>query len=138
VFVSLHRAGELRGCIGNFARDRPLQLAVRDMALAAAFDDPRFPPLTVAELDALQVEISVLSEPSAAVATAVIPGLHGISISLYDRKGVFLPQVAREAGWSRETLLSQACLKAGLPCDAWRDPQAHISVFTAEVFRETV
>jgi AmmeMemoRadiSam system protein A len=138
VFVSLHRGGELRGCIGNFARDRPLQQAVRDMALAAAFDDPRFPPLTAAELDSLQVEISVLSERSPAVATTVVPGVHGVSISLHDRKAVFLPQVAREAGWSRETLLSQACLKAGLPCDAWKDPQAHISVFTAEVFGETV
>jgi AmmeMemoRadiSam system protein A len=138
VFVSLHRAGELRGCIGNFAIDRPLHQAVRDMALAAAFDDPRFPPLAADELDSLQVEISVLSERTPAEATAVVPGVHGVSVSLRDRKGVFLPQVAREAGWSRETLLAQACLKAGLPGDAWKDPRARITVFTAEVFGDTV
>jgi len=137
VFVSLHRAGELRGCIGNFTRDRPLHQAVRDMALAAAFDDPRFPPLAADEFESLHVEISILSERTPARATAVVPGVHGVSVSLQDRKGVFLPQVAREAGWSRETLLTQACLKAGLPSDAWKDPQARIAVFTTETFGET-
>jgi AmmeMemoRadiSam system protein A len=136
VFVSLHRAGELRGCIGSLVRDRPLHQAVRDMALAAAFEDPRFPPLTAGELESLRVEISVLSERTPVAATEVVPGLHGVSISLRDRRSVFLPQVAREAAWTREILLSQACLKAGLPEHAWTDPETELAVFTAEVFAE--
>jgi AMMECR1 domain-containing protein len=64
----------------------------------------------------------------------VVPGFHGLSIVLGGRKGVFLPQVAVEAGWDRDTLLEQTCLKAGLPANAWQDPAAEISVFTAEVF----
>lgn len=133
-FVSLHRRGELRGCIGSFGRDRPLHRVVHDMALAAAFEDPRFPPLTTAELDGLDIEISVLSELREADAAAVIPGFHGVSITLGAMKGVFLPQVAIEAGWDRETLLEQTCIKAGIAPNAWRDPAAEISVFTAEVF----
>jgi AmmeMemoRadiSam system protein A len=133
-FVSLHRGGELRGCIGTFARDRPLHQVVRDMAVAAAFEDPRFPPLGATELAALDIEISVLSELRTADAESVAPGFHGVSVALGAMKGVFLPQVASEAGWDRETLLEQTCLKAGLPPTAWRDPAAEISVFTAEVF----
>jgi AmmeMemoRadiSam system protein A len=136
-FVSLHRAGELRGCIGTFARDRPLQHVVHDMALAAAFDDPRFPRLDGSELDSLHIEISVLSDLCRTVAEAVIPGFHGVSIARGTAKGVFLPQVAVEAGWDRETLLAQTCLKAGLSADAWREADTEISVFTAEVFGET-
>jgi len=136
-FVSLHRGGELRGCIGTFVRDRPLQQVVRDMALAAAFDDPRFPRLALAEVGSLRIEISVLSDLCRTLAEAVVPGFHGVSIALDAAKGVFLPQVAVEAGWDRATLLAQTCLKAGLPVDAWREPDAEISVFTAEVFGET-
>ncbi|MBI2963822.1 MAG: AmmeMemoRadiSam system protein A [Deltaproteobacteria bacterium] len=133
-FVSLHRGGELRGCIGSLLRDRPLHEVVRDMASAAAFRDPRFGPLTRSELASLEIEISILSEPLAASPERVIPGLHGISISLHGRKGVFLPRVARDAGWDRLTLLAETCLKAGLPPDAWQDPAAQITLFTAEVF----
>lgn len=133
-FVSLHRSGELRGCIGSLLRDRPLHEVVRDMASAAAFRDPRFGPLTRSEIDFLEIEISILSEPRAASPDRVIPGLHGISISLHGRKAVFLPRVARDAGWDRLTLLAETCLKAGLPPDAWQDPAAEITLFTAEVF----
>lgn len=135
-FVSLHRLGELRGCIGSFARDRPLYRVVREMALAAAFDDPRFAALEANELDSLEIEISVLSALRRTNAESVVPGLHGVSLSLREMKGVFLPQVAREAGWDRDTLLAQTCLKAGLPPEAWREPDAEISVFTAEVFAD--
>jgi AmmeMemoRadiSam system protein A len=135
-FVSLHRAGELRGCIGTFARDRPLYTIVRDMAAAAAFEDPRFPPVEASEVPLLDLEISILSELRRTAAESVVPGFHGLSIVLSGRKGVFLPQVAAEAGWDRETLLEQTCLKAGLPANAWREPAAEICVFTAEVFGE--
>lgn len=137
-FVSLHRRGELRGCIGTFARDRPLYAVVRDMAAAAAFEDPRFPPLEASEVASLELEISILSELRRTTVESVVPGFHGLSIVLGGRKGVFLPQVATEAGWDRETLLEQICLKAGLPANAWREPSAEISVFTAEVFGEEV
>jgi uncharacterized protein len=135
-FVSLHRAGELRGCIGTFARDRPVYTIVRDMAAAAAFEDPRFPPVEASEVPLLDLEISILSELRRTAAESVVPGFHGLSIVLSGRKGVFLPQVAAEAGWDRETLLEQTCLKAGLPANAWREPAAEICVFTAEVFGE--
>jgi uncharacterized protein len=133
-FVSLHRAGELRGCIGTFSRDRPLYAVVRDMAAAAAFEDPRFPPIEASDVASLDIEISVLSELRRTAAESVVPGFHGLSIVHDGRKGVFLPQVATETGWDRETLLAETCLKAGLPASAWRDPAAEISVFTAEVF----
>jgi AmmeMemoRadiSam system protein A len=133
-FVSLHRVGELRGCIGTFARDRPLWTVVRDMAAAAAFEDPRFPPVEAGDTALLDIEISILSELRPTGAESVVPGFHGLSIVLGGRKGVFLPQVAVEAGWDRDTLLEQTCLKAGLPANAWQDPAAEISVFTAEVF----
>jgi len=134
VFVSLHRGEELRGCIGTFSRDRPLHRAVRDMAVAAAFQDPRFPPVRLDEIDSIDIEISLLSELHSAEPHFVVPGLHGVSIVLGESKGVFLPQVAIEAGWSRAVLLEQTCLKAGLPANAWNDPAAEVSVFTAEVF----
>jgi AmmeMemoRadiSam system protein A len=133
-FVSLHHGGELRGCIGTFARDRPLYAVVREMAAAAAFEDPRFPPIEASEVAFLDLEISILSELRRTTAESVVPGFHGLSIVLSGRKGVFLPQIAAEAGWDRETLIEQTCLKAGLPADAWRDPAVEISVFTAEVF----
>jgi uncharacterized protein len=133
-FVSLHHGGELRGCIGTFTRDRPLHAVVREMAAAAAFEDPRFPPIEASEVALLDLEISILSDLRRTAAESVVPGFHGLSIVLSGRKGVFLPQIATEAGWDRETLLEQTCLKAGLPADAWRDPAVEISVFTAEVF----
>jgi AmmeMemoRadiSam system protein A len=136
-FVSLHREGELRGCIGTFVQDRPLEWVVRDMAVAAGFEDPRFCPLQSVELGSLDIEISVLSELCRTTADAVVPGFHGVSVALGSAKGVFLPRVAVEAGWDRETLLAEACRKAGLEPDAWRRPQAEISVFTAEAFGES-
>jgi AmmeMemoRadiSam system protein A len=135
-FVSLHRRGELRGCIGTFSRDRPLYCVVRDMAVAAGFEDPRFPPVRSDEVDSIDIEISMLSELRRTEPEFVVPGLHGVSIVVGEQKGVFLPQVAVEAGWDREALLEQTCLKAGLPADAWRDPAAEVSVFIAEVFRD--
>lgn len=133
-FVSLHLNGELRGCIGSFAREDGLHEIVRDMAVAAAFDDPRFPAVTADEAPSLEIEISVLSELRRVPAEAVVVGYHGVSVSLRGVKAVFLPQVAREAGWDRPTLLEETCRKAGLDLDDWRDPDAEIAVFTAERF----
>ena len=100
----------------------------------AAVRDPRFPPLRPTELPDLELEISVLT-PLAPVAgpDAIVPGHHGVLLESGGRSAVFLPQVAPEQGWDRETLLDHLALKAGLPADAWRHG-ASLQVFAAEVF----
>ncbi|MBE7559433.1 AmmeMemoRadiSam system protein B [bacterium] len=134
-FVTLKRQGELRGCIGRFDPEESLLSTVVEMARAAALEDPRFPPLGRDELADLSIDISVLS-PLRRVGRPeeVEVGRHGVCISLRGRRGTLLPQVAPEHGWDRDTLLSQVCRKAGLPADAWRDPEAILCVYTAEVF----
>lgn len=138
VFVTLRMAGELRGCIGRMVGDQPLARTVADMALEAAFSDPRFAPLTQEELEAVKIEISVLS-PMRKVGSAdeIELGKHGVMVKKGFRTGVFLPQVADETGWSKEEFLANLCShKAGLSADAWRDGSAELYVFSAEVFGE--
>lgn len=132
VFVTLTIRGQLRGCIGSiFARER-LFLAVRHMALAAAFEDPRFPPLSRDEAAICALELSILSPLSVCPEPQYIePGLHGVLLAYAGRQAVFLPQVATEQGWDRETLLLHLALKAGLPPDACYAPGARLSTFTA-------
>ncbi|MFP4637268.1 MAG: AmmeMemoRadiSam system protein A [Spirochaetaceae bacterium] len=127
----------LRGCIGHVVGSGPLTETVADSAVSAAFRDPRFPPLTVPELERVYFEVSVLS-PLRRVSSAeeVIPGTHGVLISAAGRSGLLLPQVATEQGWDRETFLSHCCYKAQLPGTCFRDPNAEIQVFTAIVFDE--
>jgi len=98
-------------------------------------EDPRFPPVRAAELDMLQLEISVLSPMFTIAPEDVVVGKHGLLISHGGRRGLLLPQVAPEWGWDRETFLAQTCRKAGLPPDQWRHG-AKIEAFTAEVFGE--
>ncbi len=134
-FVTLKRHGQLRGCIGQIEGRWPLAQTVSRMALAAAFQDPRFPPVTPDEWDDLELEISVLSplvklEDPAQVRV----GTHGLYVRKGSRGGLLLPQVAVEQGWDRETFLRQTCRKAGLPPDAWRDADTELFVFTADVF----
>jgi hypothetical protein len=135
-FVSLHAGPDLRGCIGTFQFDGPLVRTVREMAVAAASRDPRFSPVGAGELDGLTIEISVLRPPRPARAEEVTVGKHGVLISHGWRRGVLLPQVATEHGWTSTEFLAHTCLKAGLPKDAWRDPKTQIEVFEAEVFGE--
>ena len=137
-FVTIRKHGALRGCIGNIVGQEPLYETVRDMAVAAASSDPRFSPVTPAELKDIDVEISVLSRPrKVADASEIVLGKHGVIVSDGNRQGVFLPQVADETGWSKEEFLSQLCSqKAGLPPDAWKDPNVSLYVFTADVFAE--
>lgn len=136
-FVTLHNHGQLRGCIGNFQGTGTLAETVRDMARAAAFEDPRFPPLSGRELDEVDLEISVLSplertqDPE-----AIEVGRHGIYIIQGPFRGVLLPQVAVEWGWDRDTFLDQTCVKAGLRPGCWRDSRTEIYIFTAEIFGE--
>jgi AmmeMemoRadiSam system protein A len=135
-FVTLTRAGALRGCIGYMQAVRPLAKAVAHCAAAAAMEDPRFSPVTAQELPDLYVEISVLS-PLRPVADPgdIQVGLHGLYVSQGSAHGLLLPQVATDQGWDRETFLRQVCRKAGLASDAWQRG-ATLQVFTAEHFRD--
>lgn len=138
-FVTIHKRSYLRGCIGNIIGRKPLYLTVRDMAISAASQDPRFPPVEPGELGDIDIEISVLSKPWAIKDVGAIElGTHGVIVSQGPwHQGVFLPQVATDTGWSKEEFLSQLCSqKAHLPPDAWQDPKTKIEIFTADVFSE--
>jgi AmmeMemoRadiSam system protein A len=138
-FVSLHAHGALRGCVGRVAGDRPVAEAVRAMTLAAACDDPRFPPVTRGELLHLRLEIAVLSVPVALMPAdphRVLVGRDGLVIRRGATSGVLLPQVAAAARWSAEHFLVAACRKAGLAAGAWRDPETEVLAFQADVFAE--
>ena len=136
-FVTLTIAGELRGCIGEIFPRRPLAEVVRDHALDAAFNDPRFPPLTAKELPKVRIEISALTPPVPVASYRDIEiGRHGMVIELGGRSAVFLPQVAPEQGWDLPTTLTYLSQKAGLPGNAWQDPRAKFTVFEAIVFHE--
>jgi len=135
-FVTLTRDGELRGCVGRIASDRPVCEVVGTMALEAVLRDARFRPLERSELARTRIEISVLT-PAVAVAgpEAIVVGRDGVVLRKQGRSAVFLPQVATEQGWDRDTFLSQLARKAGLPADAWRSG-AEFFTFQAEVFGE--
>ena len=133
-FVSLHKQGRLRGCIGHFGEDTPLHEIVAEMARAAAFEDPRFMPVTREELDDLDIEISVLT-PMHRIQSLDEFQLHrhGIYIRKGYRSGTFLPQVADEVNWTKEEFVGHCSQdKAGLGWDGWRD--AELYVYEAIVF----
>lgn len=134
-FVTLLEGTRLRGCIGYIEAIRPIYKTVRECAKAAALDDPRFDPVTPAELPSLHLEISILSPMMEIAPEQVEVGQHGLLISQGARRGLLLPQVAVEWKWDREQFLDQTCLKAGLPRDAWRHG-ARIQAFTAQVLKE--
>jgi AmmeMemoRadiSam system protein A len=134
-FVSLHSRGRLRGCIGYIQAVKPLYKTIQDMALAAAFQDPRFPPLGKDELADLDIEISVLTPMREITDVSEIEvGTHGLMIISGNYSGLLLPQVATEYGWGREEFLEHTCMKAGLPPSAWKDKNAKILVFSADIF----
>lgn len=133
VFVSLHRGDALRGCLGHLEADIPIGEATRRMAVAAAQDDPRFPPVAPDELDDLDVEVSVLSPFERIRPEDVVPGRDGLLIRRGPRSGVLLPQVATEHRWDRVTFLRAVCQKAGLPSEAWQDAATELYAFRAQV-----
>lgn len=138
-FVTLMKNGQLRGCIGSVIGGQPLASTVRDMAVSAASQDPRFPPVDPSELADIDVEVSVLSVPARVKdASEIVLGRDGVIVSGEgERQGLFLPQVATETKWSREEFLSELCSqKAGLAPDCWRDPRINLYTFTAQVFGE--
>jgi len=134
-FTTLHWHGQLRGCVGYVFAVRPLVRTIAETAVAAAFSDTRFPPVTAEEARELEIEISVLSPLQPIAADDVEVGRHGLVITLGARRGLLLPQVPGEYGWDRETFLAETCHKAGLPADAWQHG-ATLEAFTAEVFGE--
>ncbi len=135
-FVTLHKKnGQLRGCIGMIEGLKPLWETIRDMAIQAAFHDPRFPPLRSEELDDIDIEISVLTplEPIEDISEIEI-GTHGLVVRKGPYSGLLLPQVAVEQKWDREAFLEWTCRKAGLEPDAWKQPDTRVFVFSADVF----
>jgi len=136
VFVTLRTRGALRGCIGQMQPDRPLRVLVGSMALAAAFEDPRFEKVKPGELKDIEVEISILT-PFKEVAgpQAIVVGRDGVLLQKDRRSAVFLPQVATEEHWTRDEMLDNLCLKGGMAAGCWRSG-ARMSTFQADVFKE--
>jgi AmmeMemoRadiSam system protein A len=140
-FVTL-RSGKgssapLRGCIGRMGAKEALIRVVKEMAAAAAFEDPRFPPLDKKEFPNISIEVTVLSPMRAIGSVAEIEvGRHGVLMTKGWHQAVFLPQVAPEQGWNREELLVNLCYKAGLPADAWASDDAKFQVFEGQIFEE--
>lgn len=136
IFVTLRSEGRLRGCIGLLRPSEPLGQAIRTCARAAAFDDPRFAPLEAHEAAGLALEVSVLGPRSPLDAPEALRlGDEGLVVTHGGRSGLLLPQVAIEQGWDAREFLAQACRKAGLAPDAWREG-ARVERFSAQVFRE--
>jgi hypothetical protein len=144
VFVTIHTLkGELRGCIGFPYPKIPLGEAVQKAAICAAFEDPRFPPLTRKELDKVLFEISVLTPPQIIKAShpeeflqKIFLGKDGLIVEDGIRSGLLLPQVAKEHNLGVEEFLQHTCRKAGLRPDIWMDKKIKIYKFQAQIFKE--
>ncbi|MCL1834328.1 MAG: AmmeMemoRadiSam system protein A [Leptospirales bacterium] len=136
-FVTLHINGNLRGCIGYIEGIKTIPETVKDMALSSAFRDPRFSSLTREEYRDIDIEISILS-PIEKVndINDIVVGRDGIIITKGYSRGLLLPQVAVEQRWDRDTFLTHACYKAGLPGDSWKKNDVIIEKFSAQVFSE--
>lgn len=138
VFVTLHKDENLRGCIGHMHARMPLYKAVIEMSAASAFEDPRFPAIQEEELGEIKIEISVLS-PMEKISDyrQIRMGIDGVWIKKGFLSGVYLPQVATDTGWDRETFLRSLCSsKAGLPEDAYKYPDTDIYIYQVEKFSE--
>jgi AmmeMemoRadiSam system protein B/AmmeMemoRadiSam system protein A len=141
-FVTLHKRGQLRGCIGTIEPTCPLLECVEKNAKNAAFGDPRFPPLSVNELKEIDLEISVLSVPEALgfddgedLKRKLEPNVHGVILSCGMHRSTFLPQVWKQLP-DKEKFLEHLCLKGGMSAKAWQDPGTKVEVYRAEVFGE--
>ncbi len=136
-FVTVYVRGDLRGCIGTFRPQGSLAATVARMAVAAASDDPRFPPLRAGDVAALGVAVSVLGPPGPiADPRKVEIGRQGLIVSRGFHRGTLLPKVAVEHGWGPDEFLKHTCLKAGLPPRAWEEPDVTVEAFDAEEFGE--
>jgi uncharacterized protein len=136
-FVTLHRRGRLRGCIGQVVSSESLVETVAYCAKAAALEDPRFDPVRPDELSEIEIELSVLSRLETITAEQIQAGKHGLIVSRGMQRGVLLPQVAAQFRWSGQRLLEETCVKAGFERDAWKNPEILVQAFTAEIFSES-
>jgi AmmeMemoRadiSam system protein A len=141
-FVTLTKKGELRGCIGHLTGIAQVRQSVRQNAVSAGFHDPRFPPLTTAELAEVAIEISILTEPQPldyADAEDLIqrlrPRVDGVIISRQGASATFLPQVWRQLP-KADAFLTHLCLKAGLPANSWREGDVEVSTYQVQSFEE--
>ena len=136
-FVTLHKGGQLRGCVGQIVSDKPLYETVAEAAIAAATRDPRFHQANLSEMPELEIEISVLTplQPLERIEDLEI-GVHGLYIKDGVHSGLLLPQVATAHNWNRTQFLQQACKKAKLPEEIWQDSETEIYLFGSQVFGE--
>ncbi|MBN1930804.1 MAG: AmmeMemoRadiSam system protein A [Desulfobacterales bacterium] len=141
-FVTLHKAGVLRGCIGTIEPVRSLISGVEANAIHAAFRDPRFPPLTAKELPEIEIEISVLTVPTVMdfvdaedLKRKLKPGIHGVILSQGSSTATFLPQVWEQLP-DKEVFLEHLCQKAGMIKNCWRDTNTTVKVYEVECFSE--
>jgi AmmeMemoRadiSam system protein A len=141
-FVTLHKKGRLRGCIGSIEPVSKLWTCIEENAENAAFHDPRFPALKNEELSEIDIEISVLTVPKEIyfkdgedLKRQLIPLSHGVILQKGARRATFLPQVWKQLP-EKEGFLERLCLKAGLPSNAWQEPETQVKVYQAEVFGE--
>ncbi|MCK5629350.1 MAG: TIGR00296 family protein [Nanoarchaeota archaeon] len=145
VFVTIHKNGELRGCIGFIEPIFSLFDSIVKASAAAALSDPRFPPLTIEEIkeNNIEIEVSVLTIPQLVDNSSAEDCLNeikvkrdGLIVEMDNFKGCLLPQVAGEYGWDEKQLLEHTCIKAGLDKDAWKSEDCHIYRFSAQIFSE--
>jgi hypothetical protein len=142
VFVTLTENGELRGCIGFPYPHLPLGEAIREAAVSAALQDPRFPRVRAAELPCIRIEVTVLSVPELMNAEplqrpgAVEVGKHGLIAKGYGRSGLLLPQVPVEWEWDSREFLDHTCVKAGLPPGCWKEDCVEFFTFEGQIFHE--
>ncbi|HOX35167.1 MAG TPA: TIGR00296 family protein [Methanoregulaceae archaeon] len=140
VFVTLTKRGELRGCIGFPYPTLPLAQAIRQAAVAAALEDPRFSQVQENELPFLELEVTILTVPQpltvdpAERPSAVVVGKHGLIVRGMGGGGLLLPQVAPEWGWDSTEFLDHTCLKAGLPSGCWKKSAVEVMTFEGQIF----
>ena len=136
-FVTIHKNGSLRGCIGHIIGTTALYKTIAKMAVEAALHDPRFGPVMPGELGDIDIEISVLS-PFEKISdiTEIEVGVHGLFIKNGYYQGLLLPQVATEYNWDRKEFLEHTCQKAGLPGECYKSKSCEIFIFSATVFGE--
>lgn len=142
-FVTLHRDKELRGCIGYPEPVKPLVTTIIEVAISAATQDPRFPPVTSSELDSIQIEVTVLTKPQLVEVDSpseypekIRVGEDGLIVELGYYRGLLLPQVPVEWCWDTEEFLSNTCMKAGLMPDCWLKSKVKIFKFQGQIFEE--
>jgi uncharacterized protein len=143
VFVTLNSLNQLRGCIGYPEAIKPLGEATIEVAIGAATQDPRFPPVNVNELSDIQVEISVLTPPkqikvskSSEYLENITIGTDGLIVEMGVYRGLLLPQVPLEWDWDEEEFLGNTCMKAGLSLDCWLQKDVKIYKFQSQIFEE--